>query len=283
MPLTLTTQQWRNVTRPLCVCRRSSLCRHRSPILVISLSYLCWPCQPTRCWKIQKNVLWRQWNVGLLQKLGFSTDKQETREYVTTKIQASNKDKSTVDKLLHELLRKGDAAQKYIQGSKNMKFDHQINLDNYYKKNNSSGTRLRALQANSKRSKKHMSMKQLKRAGLLDLPEEFHKFELFISMHEMWKEYVIHLLKNIGKNQVAAILFGANLHGAIFRVVECKIDSFVGVLGIMIRETAETFGIITQDNKFRVVPKRGSVFVLQADCWMTTLLGDKFVSRKSGS
>ncbi|XP_074311749.1 ribonuclease MRP protein subunit POP4 isoform X3 [Silene latifolia] len=165
--------------------------------------------------------------------------------------QASNKDKSTVDKLLHELLRKGDAAQKYIQGSKNMKFDHQINLDNYYKKNNSSGTRLRALQANSKRSKKHMSMKQLKRAGLLDLPEEFHKFELFISMHEMWKEYVIHLLKNIGKNQVAAILFGANLHGAIFRVVECKIDSFVGVLGIMIRETAETFGIITQDNKFR--------------------------------
>ncbi|KAH9606256.1 hypothetical protein KSS87_020091 [Heliosperma pusillum] len=213
----------------------------------------------------------------------FARISEPVHENLLAAVLVSNKDKNTVDKLLHELLRKGDAAQKYIQGSKNVKFDHQINLDNYYKNNNSSGSRLRALQANSKRSKKHMSMKQLKRVGLLDLPEEFHKFEQFVSMHEMWKEYVIHLLKNVGKNQVAAVLFGANIHGAIFQVVECKIDSFVGVLGIMIRETAETFGIITQDNKFRVVPKRGSVFVLQADCWRTTLLGDKFVSRKSGS
>lgn len=34
-------------------------------------------------------------------------------------------------------------------------------------------------------------------------------------------------------------------------VVECKVTSFTGVSGIMIRETAETFGIITQDDKFR--------------------------------
>jgi len=34
-------------------------------------------------------------------------------------------------------------------------------------------------------------------------------------------------------------------------VVECKVDSLIGLVGIMIRETAETFGIITQDNNFR--------------------------------
>lgn len=34
-------------------------------------------------------------------------------------------------------------------------------------------------------------------------------------------------------------------------VVECKVTSFTGVSGIMIRETTETFGIITQDDKFR--------------------------------
>lgn len=34
-------------------------------------------------------------------------------------------------------------------------------------------------------------------------------------------------------------------------VAECKITAFTGVSGIMIRETAETLGIITQDDKFR--------------------------------
>ena len=34
-------------------------------------------------------------------------------------------------------------------------------------------------------------------------------------------------------------------------VAECKATSFTGVSGIMIRETAETFGIITQDDVFR--------------------------------
>ena len=34
-------------------------------------------------------------------------------------------------------------------------------------------------------------------------------------------------------------------------VVECKVTPFTGVSGIMIRETAETFGIITEDDKFQ--------------------------------
>ncbi|KAG8376520.1 hypothetical protein BUALT_Bualt09G0071900 [Buddleja alternifolia] len=65
----------------------------------------------------------------------------------------------------------------------------------------------------------------------------------------------------------------------IFVVVQCKTAAYVGIHGIMVRETKETFGIITHDNKFRVVPKRFSVFVLQADCWKITLHGDKFASR----
>lgn len=40
-------------------------------------------------------------------------------------------------------------------------------------------------------------------------------------------------------------------------VAECKITGLTGVSGIMIRETAETLGIITQDNKFK-----GNFFLL---------------------
>uniref|UniRef100_A0A803N3X6 Uncharacterized protein n=1 Tax=Chenopodium quinoa TaxID=63459 RepID=A0A803N3X6_CHEQI len=165
-------------------------------------------------------------------------------------VELSNKDKTAVDKILHELLQKGDSAQKYIQGSRSVKFDNWILLDNFVQGNNTSVARLRALRANSKRSKRHMSMKQLKKCGS-NLPRDLLKFELFMPMHEMWQKYVMQLLKNGGKNHVAHSLYVADLHGAILRVVDCKIDSFIGVVGIMIRETAETFGVVTKENNFR--------------------------------
>ncbi|RVW39767.1 Ribonuclease P protein subunit p29 [Vitis vinifera] len=111
-------------------------------------------------------------------------------------------------------------------------------------------------------------------------------YDIFKPMHDMWKGYMMQLLKNTGKNQLVQPLLSADLHGAIILVVECKIAAFNGVSGIMIRETAETLGIITQDDKFRgnpstgrIVPKKGSVFIFQADCWKVTLQGDKLTSR----
>lgn len=82
----------------------------------------------------------------------------------------------SIDGILHELLQKGDAAQKYMQGSRNMKIDNWILLDNYvHGRVLSSGSQTRALQLHSKRSKKHMSMKRHKKDGSLDLPQEFQK------------------------------------------------------------------------------------------------------------
>jgi hypothetical protein len=36
-----------------------------------------------------------------------------------------------------------------------------------------------------------------------------------------------------------------------YPVAECKAASYEGVNGIMIRDTAETFGIISEDNRFQ--------------------------------
>lgn len=226
---------------------------------------------------MQNNSLKKDLEAEGLTYVGIS---QPVHEKLVTAVEISNKDKTTVDKILHELLQKGDSAQKYIQGSRSIKLDNWILLDNFVQRNNSSVARLRAFRANSKRSKKHMSMKRLRNCGLLDLPQELHKFEFFMSMHEMWKKYVMQLLKKNGKIHVAQSLLVADLHGAILRVVDCKVHSFIGVVGIMIRETAETFGIITRENSFRVVPKKDSVFIFQADCWRITLYGDKCISRK---
>ncbi|XP_009627388.1 ribonuclease MRP protein subunit POP4-like isoform X2 [Nicotiana tomentosiformis] len=163
----------------------------------------------------------------------------------------------TVNDILHDLLQHGDSAQKYMQGSKNVKVDNWILLDNVVQKSSiATGARNRALQRQSKRSKRHMSIKQHKKFGSFDLPQEFHK-----------------------KNQLSQCLLNADLHGALILVVQCKIAGLSGVCGIMIRETVDTFGIITEDNKFQVVPKKLSVFMLQVDCWKVTLLGDKLSSR----
>lgn len=82
----------------------------------------------------------------------------------------------SIDGILHELLQKGDAAHKYMQGSRNMKIDNWILLDNYVQgRVLSSGSQARALQLHSKRSKKHMSMKRHKKYGSLELPQEFQK------------------------------------------------------------------------------------------------------------
>ncbi|XP_015577331.2 ribonuclease MRP protein subunit POP4 isoform X1 [Ricinus communis] len=190
---------------------------------------------------------------------------------------------SMVDMILHELLQHGDSAQKYMQGSKSKKLDNWILLDNYVQgRGKPTSSHIRALQAHSKRSKRHMSMKQHKKCGSFDLPQDLQKFDAFKPMHEMWKAYMAQLLKNTGRNQLAQCLIGADLHGANILVAESKIASFTGVSGIMIRETVETFGIITQDNKFQVVPKRFSIFMFQVDCWKITLQGDKLTSRKLG-
>ncbi|XVE96756.1 hypothetical protein REPUB_Repub02eG0250100 [Reevesia pubescens] len=192
----------------------------------------------------------------------------------------SNKKGSMADKILHELLQSGDSAQKYMQGSRSIKIDNWVLLDNFVQwRGMSTGSHIMALKNHSKHSKRHMSMKQLKKSGVFKLPQAIQKFDTFKPMHEMWKGYMNQLLKITGRNQLAQCLLCADLHGALMLVAECKITSFTGVSGIMIRETAETFGLITQDNKFRVVPKKVSVIVFQVDCWKITLQWDKLTSR----
>ncbi|XP_050381396.1 ribonuclease MRP protein subunit POP4 isoform X2 [Argentina anserina] len=207
----------------------------------------------------------------------------DERLLAASNVEVSGREESKVRNVLHELFQSGDSAQKYMQGSKRKDIGNWMLLDNYVKGRGASGFRARALQRNSKRSRKRMSMKQQKKNGLFDFPRELHSYDKFKPMHEMWKGYITQLLKTTGKTQLAQSLLIADLHGAIISVVDCKVTSYTGVSGIMIRETAETFGIITEDDKFRVVPKRFSVFVFQVDCLKITLHGDKLTSRNLGS
>ncbi|XP_004137964.1 ribonuclease P protein subunit p29 [Cucumis sativus] len=194
---------------------------------------------------------------------------------MATSMDVSNNRGRVIDRIYHKLKTSG-----YVKRSKELKVDAYILLDNFVpKRAGMIGSRMRALRSNSKRSKRHMSMKQHKKCGTLDLPSDCRKFEIFLPMHDMWKSYMKQRLHNVGPDALARNLLIADLHGAMIRVVECIIPAFTGTSGVMIRETAETFGIVTKDDKFRVVPKKSSVFIFQWDCWKVTLLGDKLSSR----
>ncbi|XP_077212334.1 ribonuclease P family protein [Tasmannia lanceolata] len=166
---------------------------------------------------------------------------------------SSRRGRSVADKIVNELLQNGDSAQKYTQGSKSIKIGNWLLLDSLvHGRSASTDARSRAgLRSHSKRSKGHMSLRQHRKCGSFDLPVEFHNFDMFKPMHEMWKDYTSELLKDVGAHQLAQCLHTADLHGAILLVVECKTVALIGVTGIMIRETMETFGIITQDNRVR--------------------------------
>jgi ribonuclease P protein subunit POP4 len=118
----------------------------------------------------------------------------------------------------------------------------------------------RALRARSKRPAKHFSM--------------------FRPMHEMWESYARSLVAECNDASLHPRLLAADLHGAILAVVESKSTSYVGTQGIMIRETDQTFGIITLQDKLRVVPKAGAVFMLQLDSLRITLFGNNLFSRQ---
>jgi ribonuclease P protein subunit POP4 len=84
---------------------------------------------------------------------------------MTCTLQLSAERGGSTPRVLHEILQKGDAAVKYMKGSRNMKIDNWILLDNYVQgRALSSSSQTRALRIHSKRFKKHMS-----------LPQEFHQ------------------------------------------------------------------------------------------------------------
>lgn len=100
-------------------------------------------------------------------------------------------------------------------------------------------------------------------------------------MHEMWKAYAKEVRNDNRGKMIEPYLLQMDYHGAFLAVVEAKVENHVGVEGIMIMETVNTFAIVTMANKVKVIPKAGSVFVLRMDDMRVVLRGDGLSRGKS--
>ncbi|XP_061197888.1 ribonuclease P protein subunit p29-like [Saccostrea echinata] len=129
--------------------------------------------------------------------------------------------------------------------------------------------------------KKSLTSRERRKLKLFDLPKEGQKFETYLPMHELWKDYMRQTLgladksKSFVQHNCESIL-KADFHGCFLTVSKSCCPSYIGATGIVIMETKNTFKIITKQNHVKCIPKRNSVFMFEIDGHYITLYGNNF-------
>ncbi|KAJ3022815.1 RNase P/RNase MRP complex subunit [Thoreauomyces humboldtii] len=125
-----------------------------------------------------------------------------------------------------------------------------------------------------------MSSKERREIGVWDVPKESCKFAAFEPLHKLWKGYMGELLDSMSpSHDVLRKLLKADYHGAHFTVVKAKCPSFIGLSGIVIKETELMFYLVTRKNQMKMIIKKNAVFTFETNGQLFTLFGNQFQTR----
>lgn len=127
-----------------------------------------------------------------------------------------------------------------------------------------------------KRSKyrKSMSSRQRKANGFDVLSTDHENYELYLPLHDLWRQYMDNLLTGTRADK-SGRLTRADWHGAVIQVIKSQSPGLVGLTGIVLQETTNTFKIITAENKYKTLPKAHTVFTMKVgDNTVATLYGN---------
>ncbi|KAM8894023.1 ribonuclease P protein subunit p29-like isoform 5-T5 [Spinachia spinachia] len=107
------------------------------------------------------------------------------------------------------------------------------------------------------RKAKGLNARQKRAMKVFHLKPEHQRYELFLPLHELWRQYVIDLCNGLSATCspqfVQQKLLKADFHGAILTVVRSKCPSYVGATGILIQEFKHVFKIITKEDQLKGV------------------------------
>ncbi|KAM8894016.1 ribonuclease P protein subunit p29-like isoform 1-T1 [Spinachia spinachia] len=135
------------------------------------------------------------------------------------------------------------------------------------------------------RKAKGLNARQKRAMKVFHLKPEHQRYELFLPLHELWRQYVIDLCNGLSATCspqfVQQKLLKADFHGAILTVVRSKCPSYVGATGILIQEFKHVFKIITKEDQLKVIPKKNSVFAVEINGFVSHIYGSKFEHRAS--
>ncbi|PRD21483.1 UNVERIFIED_CONTAM: Ribonuclease P protein subunit p29 [Trichonephila clavipes] len=120
-----------------------------------------------------------------------------------------------------------------------------------------------------------------RRLGILKIDPQSTKFQTFIPIHELWKQYMQKMLqlKEPLPRDLSGIyqkLLKADYHGCFLVVVSSACHNYVGSKGIVIQETKNVFRLITEEDKIKTIPKKRSVFCFELNGNIFKIYGDNF-------
>lgn len=132
---------------------------------------------------------------------------------------------------------------------------------------------------------KGLTARQRREMKLFQIKPEHQKYQLFLPLHKLWKQYVVDLCNGLKSNSnpqmIQQKLLKADFHGAIMTVVRSKCPSYVGTTGILVQELKHVFKFITKEDRLKVIPKRNSVFAVEIKGFVSHIYGSKFELRSS--
>ncbi|KAJ8343666.1 hypothetical protein SKAU_G00309950 [Synaphobranchus kaupii] len=136
-----------------------------------------------------------------------------------------------------------------------------------------------------KKRSKGLNAKQRREMKIFQLKPEHQRYELFLPLHELWKQYIRDLCNGLkpdsNPQMIQQKLLKADFHGAIITVSKSKCPSYVGTTGILVQEMKHVFKVVTKEDKLKVIPKRNSVFAVEIDGFISHIYGSKFQLRSS--
>jgi ribonuclease P protein subunit POP4 len=77
------------------------------------------------------------------------------------------------------------------------------------------------------------------------------RYDRFLPLHELWLEYIHDVVADTSESDLALKLLKADFHGAIIKVASSLCSPMIGLEGILLQETQNTFRVVTQHNQFK--------------------------------
>ncbi|XP_041048521.1 ribonuclease P protein subunit p29 isoform X2 [Carcharodon carcharias] len=208
--------------------------------------------------------------LGQVRDIVYSAISAKETDHLDIQPQGSKQAEAFVNAFLKHSLPQLDAEQ--IQKHLDRKA---VILDHFLKKR----------KKEKRRKTKCLSAKKRRELRIFELKPEQQRYELFLPLHELWKQYIRDLCNGLKPDMqtqmIQTKLLKADFHGAIVTVVKSKCPSYVGVTGIILQEMKHIFKIITEENKLKVIPKQNSVFSVEIDGFVSYIYGSKFQLRSS--
>ncbi|XP_058011361.1 ribonuclease P protein subunit p29 [Ahaetulla prasina] len=133
--------------------------------------------------------------------------------------------------------------------------------------------------------KKGLSAKQRREMHLFEIAPEQQRYEIFIPLHELWKQYIRELCNGLKPDaqpqMIQTKLLKADFHGALMTVTKSRCPSYVGITGIVVQETKYVFKIVTKEDRLKVIPKRNNIFSVETDGFVSYIYGSRIQFRAS--